>query len=438
VAPGDLALVYWSGHGTRWLDNKNRSRVFLAATDTRRDAATDTAIPLESMQQFLESLPTTSRVLVVDACFTGQGKVDEDDAEAAARAVLDEPVPFSTRNQEEEAQLFATTHGRPALESKTLGHGVFTWHFTQALTERFDEADVDDDGVISVSEAFDHARDRTMEATKDRQLPMAVYKIVGREKILLSGDPSARRRARLAMITAYEGAQQGVRLIVDGRERGAFPRSVLVEPGPHVIEFQTLSGKVIDRGLVTLKAESVHSVSRLRDTLNGGAHQLSLGYAHVWLPGEAGAGGGVPSAPGARIAWEARFPGQNPLVRRFGFGVDFGLGSFGPRGGEGGPPRTTVLDLGAGPLLRLDVPFFLLQVQPRAAVLALLRGREGGSAWPHWVLGALGVDLSVGVRPTNRLSIRAHYALMGFNAALQGERKTELLHRLAGVVSVGI
>ena len=212
LGPEDTALVYFSGHGMRWIDERNRSRVFLAAADTNRSDPLNTAIPVEAVQQFVESLPARRKVLIIDSCFTGDGKVDDDNARAAARAYLDEKLPLSAKVSEEEAQVYSTSYGRPALESKKLANGVYTAHFVAALGDRFDEADLDGDQVVTVSEAHDYARDRTMERTDGLQVPMVFYKIVGRENLVLSGDVHSRRRVEMSGVSAYEGAQEGLRM----------------------------------------------------------------------------------------------------------------------------------------------------------------------------------------------------------------------------------
>lgn len=444
IQPDDTVLVYWSGHGTRWIDERNRPRVFLATEDSTRSNPIDTAVPLESLEQFLSSLPASRRILVLDACFTGSGKIDGDDATEAADEEFDERLPLVPKAQEREAWLFATTYGRPALESKSLGHGVFTYHLIQAMTDRFDESDADDDQVVSVSEAFDWARDQAMDTTGQRQIPMAIYKIVGREELVLSGDPKSRTRSSLAMVTAYEGTQQGVRLIVDGRERGAFPRSVLIEPGFHTVEFQTAGGKVIDRGRHQFRASSVYRVEALRDALNGGRHQLSLGYQHLLLPGEAWRSAAVPDAPGVRLAYELRPPSRHAILRRFGLAVDLGAAFFGPEAslGGGNAPPSTAVELGAGPLFRLDLTGFMLQIQPRAAALLLLRRGGPTPTYPNWILGSVGADFGVGIRPHNLFSVRVHWAPMFFDADLgdhsaEGRPPIEIYHRIAAAVALG-
>jgi hypothetical protein len=304
-----------------------------------------------------------------------------------------------------------------------------------------------------------------MTATAEMQVPMVWYKIIGREELLLSGDPNSRSRAQLAMLTAYDAPQEGMRLFVDGVEKGAFPRSVLIEPGSHVVEFQNLAGKRVDAGRMTFRKEQVYSVGRVRNALNGGLHQISLGYAHVWMPAEnASSLGPWPSAPGARLAWVGRVKTRSPLLRRLGIGADITYNQFRversliPIDGRIYAPKTSMLEIGFGPLFRLDVPFVLIQIQPRASVVNLFRHGPGlyefsdgdgttvvdlSASTPEepfqsWIFGALGADFALGVRPINRLSVQVHYSPMVFNAALTGEPKTEFFQRLAVVIEVGL
>ncbi|MCP4872367.1 MAG: caspase family protein [Proteobacteria bacterium] len=443
LAPEDEALIYFSAHGTRFIDERNRSRVFLAAADTRREDSVHTGIALDALQELLESLPAQRRILIIDACFTGDGKTSEADAEGAARAMIDAKLPFSDKVADKEARLFATTYGRPALESDTLGHGVYTAHLIEALSERFDEADINDDNVVSVSEAHDYARDRTMEGTGQLQVPMVFYKIVGKEDLLLSGDPNSRERVEMAMVSAYEGPQQGLRMFVDGEEKGVFPRTVLVKPGSRKVEFKNLEGKTIDSGRVMFRKEGVYNVTNIRDGLNGGRHLLSFGYAHQLMRGSLQeTDGPIPAAPAFRFAYSFRFPSKVPLLRRLGVVVDFVAGGIPQQDTNvlGLSPPTAVLDLGVGPIIRFDLPYVLFSIQPRFGVTALMRNNViQGSDWLNWLFGTIGSNFAVGFRPVNRFSVQFQYMIGGYNVGLQGggEAKVELLHRFGGAVEVG-
>lgn len=444
IAPEDLAFVYFSGHGTRWIDERNRSHVYLAASDTKKDAPLDTAIPLEAMQEFMGTLPTQRRLLLVDACFTGSGKVDSERATAAAEAHVDERQPFRDTTSGKDAQLFATTYGRPALEARSKGHGVYTFHFMEALKTHFDAADINGDKVVTVSEAHDLARDRTLEDTGEVQIPMAFYRIIGREELILSGSADNRERAQYALVTSYRKPQQGLVMLIDGEEKGAFPRTVLVDPGTHVVEFRNLKGHRIDGGRITLKPETSYDVAKIRDELNGGRHQVSFGYAHWWIPGSMDLMD-APQANGGRIGYAFRFPSKSAFLRRLGLGVDVALGILPegrvPRANDTIRlvPKTVLLEVGFGPILRLDLPYVLLAMQPRLSIVNLFRTLETNTV-PHWLFGAGGAEFIVGARPHNRVSIQARYSPMLFNANLPapgGGPKIAVLHRLMGAVEIG-
>ena len=457
VGPEDLAVVYFSGHGTRKLDEKNRSVVYLATADTAKVSPETSAIPLSAMQEFLATLPTTRRLLVVDACFTGDGKIAAATAEALGRVVVDEKMPFSDKVAEKEAQLFATTWGRPALELEELRHGVYTAYFIDALDTAASMADINQDTVISVSEAHDYARDATLATTGEVQIPMAFYKIIGNEELFLSGDVTARADARLALITSYAGPQQGMVMLLDGEEKGAFPRTVAIEPGAHVVEFRNHNGKLVEKGRMKFAVGRTYEVSQIRKTLNGGRHMVSAGYAHSWVPGVQFKTDGVPSGPGARIGYALRFPGRSPAIRILGLGVDLTYAGFPKRddvttSGIAVAPATHMLDLGVGPTFRVPLSVVTLQVMPRVSGMLLLRNVNDQPFLP-WILGTVGADLSVSVHPHPRVGIKASWIPSFTTAALdltQADIAAELeanpawqppirfLNRIVGGIEIGL
>lgn len=242
----DTVLVYLSGHGTRrpGVDASAPWRRYLLPTDAAaRDLAT-TALEVEALQEWLGTLPAARRALVVDACFDGDGK-----GVAAPEAPPPDAPP--TRAAVGEAHLFATSAGRPSREDDHLGHGVYTWFLLDAMSWSFDEADVDDDGVLTAWEAHDHARGRTVEHTGGAQVPEAAIHVVGEADVVLAGSPSARRARDRALVYLYAGGPQGLdgaRLLVDGRDKGQLPGTVPVAPGRHHVVLTDADGDVLVDG----------------------------------------------------------------------------------------------------------------------------------------------------------------------------------------------
>ena len=67
---GDLALLYYSGHGL--MGELDRESVFLAATDTRREQLHTTAVDTDGVLRHLLNITRASqKVVLLDCCFSG-------------------------------------------------------------------------------------------------------------------------------------------------------------------------------------------------------------------------------------------------------------------------------------------------------------------------------------------------------------------------------
>ena len=155
---------------------------------------------------------------------------------------------------ESEARLFAAEYHQPAMEDPDLQNGVYTHFLIAALTDDRGTADLDGDGLVDVVEAHDYAMDRTFRYTGGAQMPRAEYRITGREKIYLSGDPSHRSSAELALLSAYDQVLRQAQLLVDGIPRGPAVGVHAIEPGVRQIEVQTLDGRTMASQRVRVEA----------------------------------------------------------------------------------------------------------------------------------------------------------------------------------------
>ena len=107
---------------------------------------------------------------------------------------------------------------------------------------------------------------RTIANTGGLQVPRAEYRIVGREEIYLSGDPSRRSRAEMALLSACDQILAKARLLVDGIPRGAMPGLTAIDPGRHEIEVQAEDGSVLARRTMTFEAGTTLPVESLFQT----------------------------------------------------------------------------------------------------------------------------------------------------------------------------
>lgn len=270
----DTLVVYFSGHGTRIVAD-GLSRRFLLVHDTAPGDLEGSAIDLADLQGFFGALPPARKALIVDACFSGDGKsvLRPADAEAAEPPLLAGMASFGPG----EAHLFATSPGRPSREDDRLGHGVYTWFLLDALSWSKADADLDDDGVVTAYEAHDHARGQVIAHTDGVQVPEAAFRVVGEADVVLTGDPKRRQARDRALVYLYPASDHGLagaRVFVDGRDRGALPGTVPVTAGRHVVRIERADGEVVVDGSVRLASGRSYRADDLVRVAQGPAHTL--------------------------------------------------------------------------------------------------------------------------------------------------------------------
>ena len=244
----DTFLLYISGHGTLTIDPLGGSNLFLLPSDGNLDTPEQTGVPVAWLEEVVNELPARRRVLILDTCHNGRARAALSSVTSSTLQGLrgEAPAPRDILEiSESEARLYAAEYHQPAMEDPNLGNGVYTHFLIQALTDARRTADLDADGLVDVVEAHDFAMDATVRHTGGAQMPRAEYRITGREKIYLSGDPSERSSAEHALLSAYNQILRSAHLFVDGVPRGPVVGVHAVEPGSHQIELQTADGRTL-------------------------------------------------------------------------------------------------------------------------------------------------------------------------------------------------
>jgi hypothetical protein len=167
----ELTLLYFSGHGLK----DDEGRLYLAMTNTRRDALLFTGLSAAQINEAMEACLSRRKILVLDCCYSGAFP-------AGATAKADETVHALERFQGKgRAVLTASDATQYSFEGDTLqGSGtrsVFTRHLVQAI--RSGEADLDADGDIALDELYTYVRDRVV-AEMPQQRPKKQEDVDGR------------------------------------------------------------------------------------------------------------------------------------------------------------------------------------------------------------------------------------------------------------------
>lgn len=179
--PADLVVVYLSCHGVQ----DDRSRLYFAATDTRMDRLAATGVESQWVIDLLDECRALSQVLILDCCFSGSFA---DGAKGATDLSLGKRFHGHGRGR---AVLTASRAGEYSHEGKPIpgqvqSRSVFTSALVDGLTSG--AADADQDGYVSVDEAFQYASDR-MKKQGAAQTPLR-WLYGAEDKILLARSPA--------------------------------------------------------------------------------------------------------------------------------------------------------------------------------------------------------------------------------------------------------
>lgn len=160
--PDDLVLLYFSGHGV--LDD--RGRLYLALKDTQVDLLKATSIPSSFIADEMDSCRSKRQILVLDCCHSGAfGRGTKGEQKAVTETTF-EGSGFGR------VVLTASDSTQYALEGdqviKLTELSLFTHFLLEGL--KTGEADVNNDGHISLDEWYDYTYAKVVSETP-RQVP---------------------------------------------------------------------------------------------------------------------------------------------------------------------------------------------------------------------------------------------------------------------------
>jgi len=257
----DTVLFYFSTHGSLGRKPGGSLERFLVAADTRMNLLAQTGIPVDGLLRVVDNIPAKRKLVVLASCHSGQGKsrVDDDLAKALASLKSGSTLPPLEDVSEATIILTASAFGETARESEKLGHDIYTYFFLQALDPAI--GDRDGNGAVTASEAHDYARKKTYEYTHGMQRPTAESSILGRDPIVLTGDPD---RPGRPVLFSYAPSAEGLEVDVDGTAKGLLPGGIVVPEGKHELALvEARGGKTLFKGEISLKQGDTVELTRL-------------------------------------------------------------------------------------------------------------------------------------------------------------------------------
>ena len=164
----DLVIIFYAGHGVP--DPENPENLYLACYDTVPGKYYGTAFPMWGIDDALRRTIHSKRVFVfADACHSaGVGGARGKSASKKFNEYMDRLA----GSKEGVTKITASRADELSLEKDYLGggHGVFTYYLLEALRGG---ADDNNDGFVTMVEAYDYLYDKVRSETRHSQKPWA-------------------------------------------------------------------------------------------------------------------------------------------------------------------------------------------------------------------------------------------------------------------------
>ncbi len=152
----DLVLLFFSGHGIK----DDTGKLYFATRITRKtpkgELIRSTAVPASFVCEIMSNSRSKRQIVILDCCFSGAFAEDmtaKDDGSVSIQAQL---------GGEGRAVLTSSTSTQYSFEQKGSNLSIYTEYLVKGIETG--EADLDNDGAISVDELHDYARQHVQEA----------------------------------------------------------------------------------------------------------------------------------------------------------------------------------------------------------------------------------------------------------------------------------
>lgn len=153
----DVLLFYFSGHG-----HNPRGELFLLFPETNLDRLVTTALPINAIKTVMAQSKARVRIIILDCCHSGAAG---NETMRSSHRPQELPLVEAARSS---ASIIVAACGRNVVtrESGKFGGGFLTHLLVRALGDDLSQADIDQDGLVSITDFIEWASRQTAKANK--------------------------------------------------------------------------------------------------------------------------------------------------------------------------------------------------------------------------------------------------------------------------------
>jgi uncharacterized caspase-like protein len=175
----DLVIIFFAGHGSTERDSKSADQdgleKYLLPHDTEPKDLYSTAIPMREIAYIFERIRSERLIFIADACYSGASGGRTVNL-TGMRSGIHDGFLDRIASGKGKVILSASAANEVSVEKDELRHGVFTYYLLEGLKG---VADTDNDGTITVDEAYQYVSEKVPPATGQEQHPVKKGSVEG-------------------------------------------------------------------------------------------------------------------------------------------------------------------------------------------------------------------------------------------------------------------
>jgi hypothetical protein len=176
----DMVIIYFAGHGATERDMMSPDgdglEKYLLPYDADPNDLYSSALPMREIAHIFHRIRSERLIFIVDACYSGASG-GRTMSISGVRANLSDAFLERIAGGKGKIIITASSANEVSTEDENLQHGVFTYYLLEGLKGR---ADADNDGLITVDEAYRYVSTNVPRVTGQEQHPVKKGTVEGR------------------------------------------------------------------------------------------------------------------------------------------------------------------------------------------------------------------------------------------------------------------